>query len=119
MEPHHRTLRRGKHRLLLWPGREADGSVETNTPSKVDTRDEMGRLEKLVKKYERGDLPKSEWLDKLAFRKMEEIHAVSLYMHFDDFRNTEITRPKRKSRKICSSTLTFLDSTFQSFSASL
>jgi len=31
----------------------------------------------LVKKYERGDLPKSEWLDKLAFRKMEEIHAVS------------------------------------------
>jgi hypothetical protein len=31
----------------------------------------------LVKKYERGDLPKSDWLDKMAFRKMEEIHAVS------------------------------------------
>lgn len=31
----------------------------------------------LVKKYERGDLPKSEWLDKTAFRKMEEVHAVS------------------------------------------
>jgi phosphatidylinositol 3-kinase len=30
-----------------------------------------------VKKYERGDLPKSDWLDKMAFRKMEEIHAVS------------------------------------------
>jgi hypothetical protein len=30
----------------------------------------------LVKKYERGDLPKSDWLDKMAFRKMEEIHAV-------------------------------------------
>lgn len=30
----------------------------------------------LVKKYERGDLPKSDWLDSLAFRKMEEIHAV-------------------------------------------
>ena len=30
----------------------------------------------LVKKYERGDLPKNEWLDKMAFRKMEEIHAV-------------------------------------------
>jgi len=29
-----------------------------------------------VKKYERGDLPKSDWLDKMAFRKMEEIHAV-------------------------------------------
>ena len=88
-----RSLRRGKHRLLLWPDREADGSHETNTPSKVGTRDEMGRLEKvrvhdlvcitlaeahvqLVKKYERGDLPKSDWLDALAFRKMAEIHAV-------------------------------------------
>ncbi|KAJ3752802.1 hypothetical protein EV360DRAFT_88396, partial [Lentinula raphanica] len=71
------TLRRGKHRLLLWPGIEADGSVDSATPSKIPgTTDEMGRLEKLVKKYERGDLPKSEWLDKMTFRKMEEIHSV-------------------------------------------
>ncbi|KAG6373317.1 kinase-like domain-containing protein [Boletus reticuloceps] len=70
------TLRRGKHRLLLWPGKEADGSTDTTTPSKLGTRDEMGRLEKLVKKYERGDLPRSEWLDKMAFRRMEEIHAA-------------------------------------------
>ncbi|KAL1751342.1 kinase-like domain-containing protein [Schizophyllum commune] len=70
------TLRRGKHRLLLWPNIEADGSVESTTPSKLPVRDEMGRLEKLVKKYERGDLPKSDWLDKLAFRKMAEVHAV-------------------------------------------
>ena len=41
-----RTLRRGKHRLFLWPGVEADGSVETTTPSKLGKRDEMGRLEK-------------------------------------------------------------------------
>jgi hypothetical protein len=34
------------------------------------------RIQQLVKKYERGDLPKSDWLDKMAFRKMEEIHAV-------------------------------------------
>ncbi|KAJ4480107.1 atypical/PIKK/PI3K protein kinase [Lentinula aciculospora] len=71
------TLRRGKHRLLLWPGMEADGSVDSTTPSKIPgAADEMGRLEKLVKKYERGDLPKSEWLDRITFRKMEEIHAV-------------------------------------------
>ncbi|KAH7912328.1 kinase-like domain-containing protein [Hygrophoropsis aurantiaca] len=70
------TLRRGKHRLLLWTDREADGSMESTTPSKLGTRDEMGRLEKMVKKYERGDLPKSDWLDKMAFRKMEEIHAA-------------------------------------------
>lgn len=35
-------------------------------------------LLQLVKKYERGDMPKEDWLDKLAFRKMEEIHAVRL-----------------------------------------
>lgn len=42
-----RSLRRGKHRLLLWPDREADGSIDTTTPSKICVRDEMGRLEKV------------------------------------------------------------------------
>jgi phosphatidylinositol 3-kinase len=89
-----RTLRRGKHRLFLWAGREADGSDDPATPSKLGTRDEMGRLEKvcehscyfqhidrfrqLVKKYERGDLPKCDWLDNLTFRKMASIHAVTM-----------------------------------------
>lgn len=43
----YRTLRRGKHRLLLWPSQEADGSMESVTPSKLGARDEMGRLEKV------------------------------------------------------------------------
>ncbi|KAH9945474.1 atypical/PIKK/PI3K protein kinase [Epithele typhae] len=83
------TLRRGKHRMILWPDREADGANETTTPSKMGTRDEKGRLEKLVKKYERGDLPKSDWLDTMAFRKMEEIHAAesqkseNLFLYID------------------------------------
>ncbi|PSS34047.1 hypothetical protein PHLCEN_2v1951 [Hermanssonia centrifuga] len=83
------SLRRGKHRLLLWTDCEADGSNETTTPSKMGNRDEMGRLEKLVKKYERGDLPKSDWLDAMAFRKMAEIHAAeteksqNLFLYID------------------------------------
>ncbi|KAL7279363.1 hypothetical protein ACG7TL_007204 [Trametes sanguinea] len=83
------TLRRGKHSMILWPDREADGAIETTTPSKIGTRDEMGRLEKLVKKYERGDLPRSDWLDALAFRKMAEIHKAetekseNLYLYID------------------------------------
>ena len=72
-----RTLRRGKHRMVLWPDREADGANETTTPSKMGPRDETGRLEKLIKKYDRGDLPKSDWLDTLVFRKMGEIHKAS------------------------------------------
>jgi phosphatidylinositol 3-kinase len=35
----------------------------------------MDRLEKLVKKYEQGDLPKLDWLDNLAFRKIEQLHT--------------------------------------------
>ncbi|KIO18071.1 hypothetical protein M407DRAFT_226452 [Tulasnella calospora MUT 4182] len=84
------TLRRGKHRLLLWPGQEADGSMDTRTPSKIGgVKDEMGRLEKLVKRYERGDMPKTDWLDGLTFRKMEEVHAAeteksdNLYLYID------------------------------------
>nr|GAT46026.1 atypical/PIKK/PI3K protein kinase [Mycena chlorophos] len=83
------TLRRGKHRLHLWRGVEGDGSADSATPSKLEERDEMGRLEKLVKKYERGDLQKSEWLDKLAWRKMEEVHAAetakseNLFLYID------------------------------------
>lgn len=33
----------------------------------------------LVKKYDRGDMPKSDWLDAMAFRKMSEIHTVGNY----------------------------------------
>lgn len=47
VNPGVRTLRRGKHRLFLWAGREADGSDDSATPSKLGTRDEMGRLEKV------------------------------------------------------------------------
>lgn len=35
----------------------------------------MDRLEKLVKRHEQGDLPPLEWLDNLAFRKIEQLHT--------------------------------------------
>lgn len=35
-------------------------------------------LSQLIKKYERGDLPKSDWLDRLTFRKIGEVHKASL-----------------------------------------
>lgn len=31
-----------------------------------------------MKKFERDDLPKLDWLDNLAFRKMEEVRAVRI-----------------------------------------
>ena len=71
------TLKCAQHRLFVWKGVQADGSVETATPSKVgEMKDEMGRLEKLIKRHERGDLPRVDWLDKLAYRQVETVYQV-------------------------------------------
>ncbi|KAI7891262.1 kinase-like domain-containing protein [Mucor mucedo] len=70
------TLRKGKHKLYLWPDCEADGNHETTTPSKLKHNDDndMNKLEKLVKRYDCGDIRPVEWLDNLAFRQIEMIH---------------------------------------------
>ncbi|RHZ89967.1 hypothetical protein Glove_9g253 [Diversispora epigaea] len=83
------TLRKGKHKCYLWPGVEADGRENSITPSKVGNKSEMDRLEKLVKRYERNDMAKLEWLDNLAFRQIEKIHkqesskSKNLYLYID------------------------------------
>ncbi|XP_051152038.1 phosphatidylinositol 3-kinase, root isoform isoform X2 [Andrographis paniculata] len=70
-----KQLKTGKHKLRLWAGKEADGSINTTTPGKVpkEERGELERLEKLVNKYERGQIQRIDWLDRLAFKAMEKI----------------------------------------------
>ncbi|CAK9182753.1 unnamed protein product [Ilex paraguariensis] len=70
-----KQLKTGKHKLRLWPGKEADGSICTTTPGKVpkEERGELERLEKLVNKYERGQIQRVDWLDRLAFKAMDKI----------------------------------------------
>ncbi|XP_073151220.1 phosphatidylinositol 3-kinase, root isoform isoform X1 [Henckelia pumila] len=70
-----KQLKTGKHKLRLWSGKEADGSLNTTTPGKVpkDERGELERLEKLANKYERGQIQRVDWLDRLAFKSMEKI----------------------------------------------
>ncbi|GJT59161.1 phosphatidylinositol 3-kinase, root isoform [Tanacetum coccineum] len=65
----------GKHKLRLWLGKEADGSVHTTTPGKVPKKErgELERLEKLVNKYERRQIQRVNWLDRLAFKAMVKI----------------------------------------------
>ena len=71
------TLKSAQHRLFVWKGVKADGSIESATPSKVgEMKDEMGRLEKLIKRHERGDLARVDWLDKLAYRQVEKVYQV-------------------------------------------
>ncbi|KAL7609297.1 phosphatidylinositol 3-kinase, root isoform [Lactuca sativa] len=70
-----KQLKTGKHKLRLWQGKEADGSIHSTTPGKVpkDERGELERLEKLVNKYERGQIQRVDWLDRLAFKSMDKI----------------------------------------------
>lgn len=70
------TLVTGQQRLYIWKGVPADGSSSTSTPASAHQDDERGRLEDLIRKQERGDLPRNEWLDKLAYRKIEQVHHV-------------------------------------------
>ncbi|CAM0142069.1 Phosphatidylinositol (PI) 3-kinase [Umbelopsis sp. WA50703] len=83
------TMRKGKHKLYVWPGVEADGKAESATPSKLQKQDELDRLEKLVKKHDTGDIQPVEWLDSLVFRQIERIHqegtekSDDLYLYVD------------------------------------
>ncbi|KAF9209146.1 Phosphatidylinositol (PI) 3-kinase [Haplosporangium sp. Z 27] len=63
----------GPQKLRMWADCEADGSEHSKTPSDTGERDEMDRFEKLFKKQDRGDIPRNEWLDNLAYRQIEQI----------------------------------------------
>nr|CAB3482560.1 unnamed protein product [Digitaria exilis] len=69
-----RQLKTGRQKLRLWPKKEADGGVPTTTPGKVpkNERGEIERLERLVNKYERGQIQHVDWLDRLAFSAMDK-----------------------------------------------
>ncbi|RWR84950.1 Phosphatidylinositol 3-/4-kinase [Cinnamomum micranthum f. kanehirae] len=70
-----KQLKTGKQKLRLWPRKKADGSFPTTTPGKVPRheRGEMERLEKLMNKYERGQIQHIDLLDHLTFKSMEKI----------------------------------------------
>eukprot|EP00898_Chlorokybus_atmophyticus_P004964 jgi/Chlat1/5469/Chrsp36S05427 len=73
-------LKAGRRKLRVWLGCAADGSLDTSTPGKVPKKErgEIHRLEKLLKRYERGELPHIDWLDQLAFAKIECIRKREL-----------------------------------------
>lgn len=103
-----RTLRRGQQRLYVHRGVEADPRPNTSTPSEMPkSEDEMGRLEQLVKDYERGDIIKVDWLDRIAFRQIERAHAVSVMA----LTRAESSRPRQASPMIYIYTLISLAST--------
>ncbi|XP_006654109.2 phosphatidylinositol 3-kinase, root isoform [Oryza brachyantha] len=69
-----KQLKTGRQKLRLWPQKVADGRIPTTTPGKVpkNERGEIERLERLVNKYERGQIQHVEWLDRLFFKAMDK-----------------------------------------------
>jgi len=49
-------LRKGNKKLQLWTGVEADGNGDSATPSKIVTKNEMDKIEKKIKRYDRGEV---------------------------------------------------------------
>lgn len=68
-------MKSGKQKLRLWQGKEADGSFPTSTPGKVPRheRGELERLEKLMNKFDRGQIQSIDWLDRLMLKSFDTI----------------------------------------------
>ncbi|ODQ63507.1 phosphatidylinositol 3-kinase [Nadsonia fulvescens var. elongata DSM 6958] len=77
-DPRECLLQRGRQKLKIWLGQAADGLANTKTPSTFSSRNELDRLEQLIKKHESGDMKSCEWLDNLAFRQIEKISRMNL-----------------------------------------
>ena len=68
-----RELRKAGEKLQLWPGNEADGRWNSATPCKIQSPNDNDRLDKLVKNYDSGAIKHLDWLDQLAFKKIDQV----------------------------------------------
>lgn len=98
-----RHLRKGKHKIQLWPIKENDESLDYVAPGKISVHDdELWRIEKvtcvrtpqnshayiihpfkLVQEYKRGKIPRVDWLDQITFKQIaERINAQVISLPF-------------------------------------
>eukprot|EP00808_Paulinella_micropora_P001594 g58755.t1 len=64
----------GRRRLLLWPGREGDGAINSSTPYVSGEMSDADRLEKVMRDYDQKELPTVKWLDKLTVKQIDRLH---------------------------------------------
>ncbi|XP_054286750.1 phosphatidylinositol 3-kinase catalytic subunit type 3 [Macrosteles quadrilineatus] len=74
----HGVFRQGMIDLRVWPDCVADGSPQSSTPGKAchDGKKQIIKLAKLAKKHRDGHLPEVDWLDRLAFCKIEHFKEL-------------------------------------------
>lgn len=70
-------LKSGRHQLRLWSEREACGKHPHRTPGRVPAseRGQLERLERLLRRFNRGEVPSVPWLDRLAFAEIATLRA--------------------------------------------
>jgi phosphatidylinositol 3-kinase len=69
------VLNTGRVKLYIWPNQAANAF---STPYKAPLQTDLDRIESIMGDYERGELPRVDWLDKLSFREIERISEVCL-----------------------------------------
>ncbi|EGG14145.1 phosphatidylinositol 3-kinase [Cavenderia fasciculata] len=69
-----RVERKGRHKLFVY--QNTQGNDDT-TPGQIVGKDELYRLEKLIKRYERNLIPHVDWLDKFASIEIDKISKNS------------------------------------------
>lgn len=77
------TLKQGRQKLKIWLDQKADGLPDTSTPA-AGSANPMNRLELLMKRHQTGHIKALDWLDNLAFRRIEKINQESLVRGADD-----------------------------------
>lgn len=95
-----RELKQGKHKLYIWPSREADGNHESSTKSRIFINDEWTKIEKALKNYDRGFLTKVPWLDPLTFEQISALHKVLRIMNEGNFERKQILLLCHRTSKI-------------------
>ncbi|RKP02093.1 hypothetical protein CXG81DRAFT_11220, partial [Caulochytrium protostelioides] len=69
----HATLRKGRHKVPL--AAVPSGRSAMTTAAAPDP-DLIAQLEKRMRRYARGDLPRVAWLDRIVFREMERVYTA-------------------------------------------
>ena len=110
------TLQKGRQKCYLHRHKTADGLSSTTTPAVrpsprersrkgggVDPvvgedEDELGRLEKLFKKHEMGEIPRVDWLDQLVFEAVRRKRQEAEKLEKLSRKNKSITKPKEPGR---------------------
>jgi len=82
-------LKTGKYRLLVHQDTKSDGMDNSNALSKSEIPTKMDKLNKKLREYDRGDIPKNEWLDNLLFKEIDNLllkecnDSPNLYLYID------------------------------------